>query len=196
MKILAVSDVESSLFWDFFQSSYLEDIDLILSAGDLNANYLSFLVTMGHAPVLYVPGNHDGNYGVKPPEGCVNIDRKLYVYNGIRILGLGGCMQYNRGPNQYTDLKMTLDAMRLTPGILLHRGFDILLTHAPARDFHDAADPAHRGFGVFNTLIDSWHPAYHIHGHIHRSYSRDFVRVDRRGDTQVINACEKYVFDF
>jgi len=196
MKILALSDMESSLFWDFYQSQYLEDIDLILSAGDLNAEYLSFLVTMGHAPVLYVPGNHDGSYQNKPPEGCINIDRKLYVHNGIRILGFGGCMEYNGGSNQYTDLEMTLATMPLMPGILLHRGFDILLTHAPARGFHDAEDRAHRGFGVFNTLIDTWHPAYHIHGHIHQSYSRDFVRLDMHGDTQVINAYEKYIFDF
>ena len=59
MKILAIADTESSMLWDFYQSSYLADIDLILSAGDLDPDYLSFLVTLGHAPVLYVPGNHD-----------------------------------------------------------------------------------------------------------------------------------------
>ena len=87
MKILAIADTESSMLWDFYQSSYLEDIDLILSAGDLDPDYLSFLVTLGHAPVLYVPGNHDSVYERRPPSGCVNIDGRLYVHEGLRILG-------------------------------------------------------------------------------------------------------------
>ena len=32
MRILAVADVESKYYWDFFEKSKLEDIDLIISA--------------------------------------------------------------------------------------------------------------------------------------------------------------------
>jgi len=59
MRILAVSDVESRLFYDCYSPGKLDEFDLILSAGDLSPEYLEFLVTMARCPVLYVHGNHD-----------------------------------------------------------------------------------------------------------------------------------------
>ena len=59
MKILAIADVESKYLWDYFEKSKLEGIDLIISCGDLDPRYLSFLATFTSAPVLYVHGNHD-----------------------------------------------------------------------------------------------------------------------------------------
>ena len=93
MKILAIADEESPAFWDHYSPGKLDGYDLILACGDLKAEYLTFLVTMSHARLLYVPGNHDGTYEEKPPEGCECIDDQLVVYNGIRILGLGGCLR-------------------------------------------------------------------------------------------------------
>ena len=58
MKILAIADVESKYLWDYFEKSKLEGIDLIISCGDLDPRYLSFLATFTSAPVLYVHGNH------------------------------------------------------------------------------------------------------------------------------------------
>ena len=62
MKILAIADEECASLWDFFDKSKIKDIDLIISCGDLDPRYLSFLVTMTTVPVLYVHGNHDGKY--------------------------------------------------------------------------------------------------------------------------------------
>ena len=59
MRILTVSDEECDALWDHFRPERLKDIDLIISCGDLKANYLSFLVTMAKCPVLYVHGNHE-----------------------------------------------------------------------------------------------------------------------------------------
>ena len=50
MKILALADKESPWLWDYFDKSKLEGIDLILSCGDLNPNYLSFLATFFRDP--------------------------------------------------------------------------------------------------------------------------------------------------
>ena len=44
MKILAIADEESKYLWDFFEKSKLDGIDLIISCGDLDPRYLSFLV--------------------------------------------------------------------------------------------------------------------------------------------------------
>ena len=90
MRILAIADEESKYLWDFFEKEKLAGIDLILSSGDLNPNYLSFLATFTTAPVLYVHGNHDDKYERTPPEGCICIENQIYVHEGIRILGLGG----------------------------------------------------------------------------------------------------------
>ena len=106
MKILAVSDEECSALWEYYTPGKLKDYDLILSCGDLNAKYLSFLVTMARCPLLYVEGNHDLRYKISPPEGCDPIDDHFVVYNGIRILGLGGCRRYNHADNQYTEAQM------------------------------------------------------------------------------------------
>ena len=83
MKILAIADEEAMSLWDNYVPGRLKPYDLILSCGDLHAAYLSFLVTMGRAPVLYVHGNHDVGYSVKPPEGCDCIDDSIVVFNGL-----------------------------------------------------------------------------------------------------------------
>ena len=67
MRILVIADEESKYLWDFYEKDKLEGIDLILSAGDLNPNYLYFLTTMTNVPVLYVHGNDDDKYETKPP---------------------------------------------------------------------------------------------------------------------------------
>ena len=54
MKILVLADVESEYLWDYFKKEKLEGIDLILSAGDLDPKYLSFLATFAKVPILYV----------------------------------------------------------------------------------------------------------------------------------------------
>ena len=52
MKVLLLADVECKALWDFYRREELEGIDLILSCGDLNAEYLSFLATMASVPGL------------------------------------------------------------------------------------------------------------------------------------------------
>ena len=50
MKILVIADVESPYYWDFYSEDKLKGIDLIISCGDLNPNYLSFLTTFNPFP--------------------------------------------------------------------------------------------------------------------------------------------------
>lgn len=194
MKILLIADEESRSLWDFYDKSKLEGIDLILSAGDLKPEYLEFLVTMSRADVLYVHGNHDSCYENKPPQGCTCIDGKLFNYKGIRILGFGGSMRYSMGKNQYTEKEMQKKIRRCKWNIMKNKGFDILLTHAPAYGINDMQDLPHRGFECFSDLIKNYSPKYFIHGHIHKSYG-NFVREQKIGDTTVINAFEKYIIE-
>lgn len=195
MKILLLADEESQRIWDFFKKEDYEDIDLVISCGDLKPDYLSFVATMIAVPVLYVHGNHDDKYERKPPEGCICIENQIYMYHGVRILGLGGSNRYKPGINQYTQGQMEQRVRKMFWKIRCKRGFDILVTHAPARGHHDGEDLCHQGFDVFNRLIEKYHPKYFVHGHVHMNYGRDIPREDKIGETKVINAYERYVIE-
>lgn len=196
MKILTLSDHESKALWDFFEKEKLDGVDLIISCGDLAPQYLSFLATFTHAPVLYVHGNHDGCYEQTPPDGCICIEDRIYNFNGVRILGLGGSMRYRDGLHQYTQRAMNGRLIRLWPRLMISRGFDILVTHAPAFGFNDGEDLPHTGFQAFNRLIETYKPAYFIHGHMHATYGGNFRRCSRYGDTIVINAYERWEVEY
>lgn len=196
MKILAISDHESKYLWDYFEKSKLDGIDLIISCGDLSPHYLSFLATFTHAPVLYVHGNHDDCYKNTPPDGCICIDDKIYVHNGVRIMGLGGCMRYKPGTHQYTERQMSFRIARMYPKILFRRGVDIVVTHAPAYRINDAEDITHRGFKCFRRMMSRLRPKYLLHGHIHATYGGNFARETRFEDTTIINAYERYILEY
>ena len=195
MKILLLSDREDPYLWDHYRPGRLDGIDLILACGDLKANYLSFLVTMGHAPVYYVHGNHDQRFVSEPPEGCECVDDRLVSFEGLRILGLGGSPAYSREPFQYTERQMRRRIARRQLELMRAGGFDILLTHAPAVGWGDGEDYAHRGFECFNALMDRYKPRYHVHGHVHMNYGHDIPRTLQRGATTVINAWGRYLLE-
>ena len=196
MRILAIADEESKYLWDYFEKSKLEGIDLISSCGDLDPRYLSFLATFTSAPVLYVHGNHDTKYAQVPPDGCICIEDKIFVYKGVRILGLGGSMRYHAGDHQYTEWEMKRRVAKLWFLLVRRRGFDILVTHAPAYELNDGRDLPHQGFRIFLTLLEKYKPKFFIHGHVHMAYGRKHKRYDKYQETHVINAFERCVFDF
>ena len=195
MKILAVADVESKYFYDYYTPGRLREYDLILSCGDLSPAYLEFLVTMARCPLLYVHGNHDERYDLRPPEGCICIDDCLYTYKGVRIVGLGGSYRYGSGTYMFTEKMMVRRIRRLWFSLWRHRGFDILVTHAPAQGVNDLDSLPHRGFACFNRLIDRYHPRFFVHGHIHRSYGVNIPQKSSLGETTVINAFDHCVFE-
>ena len=145
--------------------------------------------------VIYVRGNHDGNYDRRPPEGCDCIEDKLVVFNGLRIAGLGGSRLYSGGKNQYSEREMKNRIWKLGWKIRRAGGVDIVVAHAPVRGVGDGDDYAHMGFEAFLPLLDRYKPRYFIHGHVHMEYGRDIARMLRRGDTTIINACERYTLE-
>ena len=168
MKILLLADEESKYYWDFFEKDKLEGIDLIISCGDLAPQFLSFLATFAKVPILYIHGNHDGCYDETPPDGCICIDDDIYIHEGIRIMGLGGCMCYNEGNLQFTEKQMKKRARKLE---------------------------RNTGFKTFLELMDKYEPKLFAHGHVHINYGRDFKRESMYGNTRVINAFEKYIIE-
>ncbi|MEA4823222.1 MAG: metallophosphoesterase family protein [Clostridiaceae bacterium] len=196
LKVLIVSDHESEYIWEYFDREAFKGVELIISCGDLKPEYLSFLVTMLPVPLLYVPGNHDERYQRTPPEGCIDLEEYgVYIYKGFRFLGYGGCKSDARKANQYTEREMRNNVLKTLPSILWRGGFDVLVTHASAEGLGDGDDRFHKGFRCFRRLIDTWEPAYHLHGHVHLSYCYRQKRVEKYKNTTIINGFNYIITD-
>ena len=204
MKILLIADREEPRLWgdwSMHTRKTLSEVELVLSAGDLDADYLEFLVTMLNAPLVYVRGNHDGGYDSKPPRGCIHADGCIVEAAGLRILGLGGSMRYRPGePDMYTESEMRRRLIPVYARLLMDRikgreGFDILLTHAPCKGYGDQEDLPHRGFDCFNTLLNRYRPKLQCYGHVHQEYGQ-FQRVrEHPSGAALINASGHYIFE-
>ena len=75
------------------------------------------------------------------------------------------------------------------------KGFDVLVTHAPAKGLGDGTSLTHTGFQAFLGLLERWKPAYMIHGHVHLNYDPLAKRMRRFGETVIVNAYEKVVIE-
>lgn len=191
MKILCVSDtVMPTLESAANLRRRYDDIDVVVSCGDLPAAYLDFIVTVLGKPLLYVRGNHDEMYDVTPPGG-INLHEELYEYQGIRFFGLEGCNRYNRGEIQYSQFEMRQKVWRKAPGMFFRRwqrgrAMDIFVAHSPAAGIHDGDDLPHQGFSAYLQLMRWYRPRYMIHGHVHTWDRRQTVRTQYH-DTLIIN---------
>jgi Icc-related predicted phosphoesterase len=202
MKILALSDQVVEHLYSPFVKERFGDVDLVVGCGDLPDYYMDYVVSMLNVPLSHVPGNHDlapvSRSSDRDPNDredrreYSNIDGIVVEERGLLLAGLGGSIRYRPdGVHQYTQGEMTRRVLALTPRLwwnrLRHGRFlDILVTHAPPRGIHDADDPAHIGFEVFNRFIACFRPRYLLHGHSHL-YRRDAVTESQIGPTMVIN---------
>ncbi len=227
MKILLISDTEEKFLWENWTNATAEmlaDVDLVLSAGDLNHLYLEFIVTMLNVPLVYVRGNHDGYYDEKPPEGCEDADDKIVEVTcgsgdskrKIRILGLGGSMRYrDDSADMYTEEEMRgrirkaerlLRKRRLAGSVIrlfakngaeeTENDFDIFLTHAPCRGYGDMEDLPHRGFECFNDFLNKYSPQLHCYGHVHHEYGMIKRQIMHPSGTLLINGSGHQIIDF
>lgn len=187
MGLLAVSDeIDEALLADV-RPERCAGVRLIISCGDLPADYLEALADRFAVPLLYVRGNHDRRYGENPPPGD-NLDGRVVTAAGLRVLGFEGCMWYNGEGVQYTERQMWWRVLRARPAVWRARGVDVVVTHAPPYGIHDGKDVAHTGYRAFRRLLETLRPRYFIHGHNHLSYVPQGARTTAVAETQVINA--------
>jgi calcineurin-like phosphoesterase family protein len=188
VRVLAVADEVSDALWGPRAATLHPD--LVLAAGDLPWDYLEFLSSALDRPVVFVPGNHDpavddarvhrsgqflrAGMPCEPPRpaGCRNVDATVLDVAGLRIAGLGGCVRYRPGPNQYTQGEYRRRAARLLRrvGRLQRRvpgPVDVLLTHAPPRGLGDGDDRPHEGVEALHGVLERLAPRWHLHGHVH-----------------------------
>ena len=206
MRILSVSDKVEDLIHSPMLPERFGDVDLVLACGDLDYDYLEFIVTLLGKPLYYVLGNHaqkvvlceDGSCRTEP-GGCINIHRRIVNHNGVLIAGLEGSLRYRDGDHQYTQAQMYGLIATMAPRLAWNRwrhgrAVDILITHAPPWGIHDAPDLCHQGFRAYLRFMDKYKPRYLIHGHQHL-YRQDALRVTQHGATTVINTFGHQVID-
>jgi len=199
MKLLVVSDIELGFIYSPTLAERFQDVDLVISCGDLSYYYLEYIVSTLNVPVYYVRGNHssDVEHGVggdrRYPWGAVDLHgRALHDDTGLLLAGVEGCLRYNEGPHQYTQTEMWMQVLRLAPRLLYNRlrhgrYLDIFVTHAPPWQIHDMDDLPHRGIKAYRWFLRVFKPMYHFHGHIH-VYRNDTITLSTYANTQVINA--------
>lgn len=198
MKLLTLSDIEIGFIYSPMIVERFQDVDLVISCGDLPHFYLEYIISMLNIPLYYVNGNHasrveiSNDFERSSPWGAVNLHRRVIEDDtGLLLAGLEGSLLYNYGPHQYSQSRYWLMALSLVPGLLANklrtgRYLDILVTHAPPWKIHDQDDLPHRGIKAFNWLVKVFQPAFHFHGHIHL-YRQDADTLSRLGRTQIIN---------
>jgi hypothetical protein len=187
MLVLAVSDVVDEGLCN--NIAPVRGAQLVLACGDLPFDYLAYLMDALDVPLVFVPGNHDPDLsgytnsrngltlraGIPTaapwPLGAVNADVRVVDVLGLRIAGLGGCLRYSDGPNQYSERKFARRArlLRARAWWRMRDGVrpDVLITHAPPRGVGDAEDPPHRGVQAMHGLVAALAPELVLHGHVH-----------------------------
>ncbi len=190
--IECIADMENSVLYSSSVAQALKDVDFLISAGDLSADYLEYIVTLTNKPLFYIHGNHDDHYDVKPPGGCICIDDDLIVYQGIRILGLGGSFRYSNAKYQYTELEMKRRIRKLFFKIKKAGGVDIIVSHAPIKGYGDLPDYAHQGFECFLKLLEDLKPRFWFYGHVHINYASNLPRLHAYKNTMIVNVTDRY----
>jgi Icc-related predicted phosphoesterase len=189
MKVLLISDVESEVLLKYYKENHFDNIDLILSAGDLSNDYLHIIKTNLNAPLFYVRGNHD-KFKIKLLDREL-IEWKCIDYNGIKIAGIG-CLGKNG--KIYSEKQMEAKLEKLCKKIDKKGGADVVISHYPAQGFGSGADAEHSGFRAIKDFIDESAPKYFFYGHNHLNYGRNERKIIK-GKTTFINAYEKYIVE-
>ena len=198
MKILSISDMVHGLIYSPQIKTRFNDIDLVISCGDLPYYYLEYIISSLDIPLYYVRGNHASkleachNIEKREPWGGIDIHRRCRRdQSGLLLAGVEGCLRYNYGPHQYTQFDMWMNVLSLIPGLMLNkmkygRYVDVFVTHAAPYKIHDALDRPHIGIKAFNWFHKVFKPSIHLHGHIH-IYRQDTIRETVVDQTRVIN---------
>ena len=184
IRILAVSDEPDPSLDSPATRAGLGPIDMVIGAGDLQPEYLSFVGDAFGAPLHYVRGNHDVGAAWAQTEHTLlpepMPDAKLVDEAGVRIIGFSGSPTYSGRGLEVASGGMWRKALvawlRAAPVRPV-----LVVSHAPPRDVNDDDDLAHRGFTAFRWLTSRLEPPLWLHGHtalVRRGIDQRCVRMN------------------
>lgn len=190
IRILAISDEPEPTLESPINRERIGDVDMIIGAGDLEPDYLSFVTDAFHAPLRYVRGNHDVGAAWTAtrrellPEPMQ--DGAVVTEAGVNLVGFSGSPIYSDRGMQVSSLGMW--AKVLGAWSAAHRARPVLVvTHAAPRGMNDDDDKAHRGFTAFRWLVEHLSPPLWLHGHTALVRRGIDDRCERHGDTLLYN---------
>ena len=168
IRILAISDEPDPSLDSPATRAGLGAIDLIIGAGDLQPEYLSFVSDAFGAPLRYVRGNHDVGAAWAHTEPALlpepMPDARLVDESGLRLIGFSGSPTYGGGGLEVPASGMWRNAL-LAWLRTAHARPVLVVSHTPPRDVNDDDDLAHRGFTAFRWLMSRLEPPLWLHGH-------------------------------
>ena len=190
IRLLAISDEPDPSLDSAVTRERIGRIDLVIGAGDLEPDYLSFVTDAFGAPLRYVRGNHDvgsawtagGRAHLPEPMP----DGRVVDESGIRLLGFSGSPIYNDRGMQVSSMGMWARVLGSWRRASAARPV-LVVTHAPPRGLNDDTDRAHRGFPAFRWLADRLAPPLWLHGHTALVRRNLDGRCLRHGDTLFYN---------
>jgi uncharacterized protein len=190
IRILAISDEPEPTLDSAVNRERIGSVDMVVGAGDLEPDYLSFVADAFRAPLRYVRGNHDVGAAwtaarrAHLPEPMQ--DGAIVTEAGINLIGFSGSPIYSDGGMQVSSLGMWAKVLGAWSGA--HRARPVLVvTHAAPRGMNDDDDRAHRGFTAFRWLVDRLAPPLWLHGHTALVRRGIDDRCERHGGTLLYN---------
>ena len=171
ISLLAVADTHGSLaeadakFRLFAEKASKCDLCVIL--GDVSSDDVRLILTaVPKKKILAVTGNHDA-FGLFESFGVREISGKSVAYSGVTFAGISGSFRYKNekfpSHTQYESLKKFRNLASA----------DVLLTHDAAFESSNCS-VSHAGLIGITQYISENAPTWHIHGHLHKSYTKTY----------------------
>lgn len=180
MRVLVIADRRPKI--DIAEVVRTENIELIMTLGDLTREDILPLQYITHIPKIGVYGNHDsGTY--MDDLGIWDMHLKLRDFQGLRFGGFQGCVRYKDNPHAIMCTQQ--EAVQLMAGF---PKVDVFLTHCPPRGINDEEEVAHQGFDALRSYIDQHQPQILLHGH---TYPTEQNVIKQHGQTRI-----EYVIEY
>lgn len=162
------------------------NIDLIITLGDLEYSDISQLEAITDIPKIGVYGNHC-TPGYMTELGIINAHLAVTTLCGVRIGGFEGSHRYKTHPyaKMYYQDEVTKLMKDFSP-------VDIFIAHSPPRGIHDEPDDIHCGFDALREYIERAKPRHFFHGH---TYPRKDQLVPSLGDTKIVYVSGDMLFN-
>ena len=163
-----------------------ENIDLIITLGDLEYTQIASLESITHIPKIGVYGNHC-TPGYLEQLGIVDLHLKTIEIGDIKFGGFEGSHRYKK--DQFAKMYTQEEAVELMKDFPY---VDVFIAHSPPAAINDEDDPAHTGLLALRHYLDEKQPKYFFHGH---TYPTAETIVKKYKNTEIIYVTADKIID-
>jgi len=172
LKLVVISDTHGDLAFDNRFAKFMDSVqeyDLVVILGDIYVYELNKIVDIiPNEKIIALRGNHD-SYDIYEKFGIRNINGQKFTYNGIDFVGIEGSFKYKKA-----DFPSYTHYESLQLATMMPQKADVLLTH-DCMFTESKYDIAHSGLAGITYYVLNNAVQWHIHGHIHKSYKKNYL---------------------